>query len=250
MSWRTAQRWKHAKTSNRKVGVGTARRELECLQSAINHYAEEYGIHGIVKITLPRKPEGRDRWLTRQQAAQLLRAAWQNKRHRHLARFILIGLYTGTRHTAILKLRWLPSPDGGWFDLDRGLLYRKGIGAAQTKKRQTPCRIPPRLMPWLRRWKELDEKKSQIHIVSWGGVIKKERRAWARARDAAGLGQEVTPHVLRHTAATWLMQRGVDLWQAGSYLGMDPITLKNVYGRHHPDFQSEAANAFQNRNRQ
>ena len=37
--------------------------------------------------------------------------------NRHLARFILIGLYTGTRHDAILKLQWLPSTSGGWFDL-------------------------------------------------------------------------------------------------------------------------------------
>jgi len=83
-------------------------------------------------------------------------------------------------------------------------------------------------MPWLRRWKEQVEKRGQIHIISWGGVIKKGRRVWERARDTAGLGADVTPHVMRHTAATWLMQAGVDLWEAAGYLGMGPMTLKRI----------------------
>ncbi len=51
----------------------------------------------------------------------------------------------------------------------------------------------------------------------------------------------VTPHTLRHTAATWLMRAGTDLWQAAGYLGMTVETLERVYGHHHPEFQVEAA---------
>ena len=36
----------------------------------------------------------------------------------------------------------------------------------------------------------------------------------------AELEGKVIPHTLRHTAATWLMQRGVPIWQAAGYLGM------------------------------
>jgi integrase len=32
--------------------------------------------------------------------------------------------------------------------------------------------------------------------------------------ELAGLPGKVTPHVLRHTAATWLMRRGVSIWEA------------------------------------
>ena len=54
----------------------------------------------------------------------------------------------------------------------------------------------------------------------------------------------VTPHTLRHTAATWLMQRAVPLWEAVGFLGMSPETLKNTYGHHHPDFMRTAAEAI------
>ena len=48
---------------------------------------------------------------------------------------------------------------------------------------------------------------------------------------------------LRHTAATWVMQNGGDLWQAAGFLGMTVEMLERVYGHHHPDFQREAAEA-------
>jgi integrase len=37
---------------------------------------------------------------------------------------------------------------------------------------------------------------------------------------------------LRHTAATWLMQAGVDRWEAAGFLGMSVEMLDRVYGHH------------------
>jgi hypothetical protein len=60
----------------------------------------------------------------------------------------------------------------------------------------------------------------------------------------AGLTGRVTPHTLRHTAATWLMQAGVDKWEAAGYLGMGVEMLDRVYGHHHPDHLRNAARAL------
>ena len=70
-------------------------------------------------------------------------------------------------------------------------------------------------------------------------------KAFANVVHAAGLGDDVTPHVLRHTAATWLMQAGTDMWEAAGYLGMTVEMLsRRYYGHHHPDHLSGAKQAF------
>ena len=56
----------------------------------------------------------------------------------------------------------------------------------------------------------------------------------------AGLYRGVSPYTLRHTAATWLMQKGADPRQAAGYLGMSFEVLLNAYGHHHPDYLSDA----------
>jgi integrase len=56
----------------------------------------------------------------------------------------------------------------------------------------------------------------------------------------AKLGAGISPHTLRHTAATWLMQRGADPWQVAGYLGMSLDVLLNTYGHHHLDYLSDA----------
>jgi integrase len=82
-------------------------------------------------------------------------------------------------------------------------------------------------------------------VVHYQGCrVTKLRRSWANARTAAGLGNEVVPHVLRHTAATWLMRFGVPLWEAAGYLGMTEEVLEAIYGHHHPEHQKNVENAF------
>jgi integrase len=66
------------------------------------------------------------------------------------------------------------------------------------------------------------------------------KTAFKTAVRLAGFGTGISPHTLRHTAATWLMQRGTDPWQAAGYLGMSLEVLLNTYGHHHPDYLSDA----------
>lgn len=162
------------------------------------------------------------------------------------ARFILIGLYTGTRHDAILRLRWTPSEDAGWIDVGKAVMHRAGTAERQTKKRRTAARIPDRLMAHVRIWAASDLARGpQAAIVRWKGKpIAKERRAWARVVKAARLGDDVTPHVLKHTCATWGLQSGMSIWDLAGLLGTSIKTIEATYGHHDPAFQSGAAGAF------
>jgi integrase len=233
VAWRTTQH----------VTDQTARHDLKTLRAAIGYYHREYGpLASVPALTFPDPSPPSDRWLTRREAAMLIRLARRDPQTRHVARFILIGIYTGTRAQAILGLRWLPSPTNGWFDLDAQRLYRRGAAQPETKKRQPVARIHRRLLPHLKRWFRQDRQADITAVVHYqGATVRKLRRSWNSLRRAAGLDDDVVPHTTRHTCATWLMQSGVPVFEAAGYLGMSVETLQKVYGHHHPDFQNRAA---------
>lgn len=255
VQWRTSQQVRQQATKKasavrpvKLVSRATARSDLAYLSAAINYYHREHGpLPAIPEVVLPSASPARERWLTRRDVAALLRAAWRNDLARHLARLILIGVYTGTRSGAMMQLRWVPSTAGGWADLENGVIHRRGQGVAETSKRQPVLPIPTKLVPHLKRWRDADRKLGYIHVVHFQGEsVTKLRRSWATACRTAGVGG-VTPHVLRHTAATWLMQAGEDKFQVAGFLGMSLEMLERVYGHHHPDFLGEAANSSRRR---
>jgi integrase len=231
---------------------GAARRELEDLRAAINHHRREGLCSEVVEVVLPERSAGRDRWLTRSEAARLILAAWRYRERqlgqatgrasrRHIARFILVALYTGSRAGAVCGAALEPTEGRGWIDLTRGVFYRRPSGKRETKKRQPPVPLPHSLLTHLRRWK----RQGQRFAVEWNGEpVKSIRKAFASAVTDAGLTGKVTPHVLRHTAATWLMQAGVDMWEAAGFLGMTVEMLAERYGHHHPDHLAGARRAF------
>ena len=201
VAWRVGQPWKSAKPEQtgrpaRLVTEGAARRELEDLRSAINHHRREGLCSEIVSVVLPGKCGSREVWLTRSQAARLIWAAWrakqimQDKRTeravgRHLARFILTGLYTGTRSGAICGAALMPTIGRGHVDLERGVFYRRAAGARETKKRQPPVRLPDRLLAHLRRWHRLGIAKQAV--VEWNGKpVRSVRKAFATAVQSGG----------------------------------------------------------------
>ena len=130
--------------ARRGISDGSGRRELGVLQAAINWCHREGYLTVSTPVWMPDKPPSRDRWMTRQEAARLLRAARQSPSW-YLPIFILIGLYTGARKEAILGLQWTPNIDGGYIDLDRGLIDFRRSGLAQTNKRRSAIPIHPRL---------------------------------------------------------------------------------------------------------
>jgi integrase len=209
-----------------------ARRDLETLRAAIGYWHREYGPLSVVpSIVLPAKPEPRDRFLTRPEARRLRRAAvkWP-----HLYRFIVIGLLTGSRSGAILSLQW------EWIDWNAGTMLRREPGESQdARKRTPPVKMGSRLIRIMRRWHKQDGGTGPV-IHYNGRPVTRLQRTWRAACKAAKL-KDVTPHTLRHTRATWMMQAGIDIWEAAGALGMTPDILQSTYGKHHPDFQKRAA---------
>lgn len=247
--------------AERRANRGGARRDLEDLRAAIRHHQREGYHRGVVGVVLPEKGAPRTRWLTRSEAARLIWACWRAREvqtvHRgerkgerietdrrplrHVARFILLGLYTGTRAASIASAAWVPGEGRSWVDLNAGIFYRLALGKTETKKRQPPAPIPPRLLAHLRRWHALYGRTDE-HVVTWNGApVQSVKTGFSRAVDLAGLGDDVTPHTLRHTAVTWLLRSGVSIWETAGFVGMSPEMVQRVYGHHSPDHLAGAA---------
>lgn len=228
-----------------------ARNDLKVLRAAINHWHKFHGpLPAIPPVKLPMASPARERWLTRSEAARFLRAARRTPR---LARFILIGWYTGSRSNNIFALRW------DMIDFKTGVMKRRGVGVTESHKRTPPVRIGARLIAHLERWKRIDTASlARINakrreagepdlepcpfVVHWRHKpVTKLQKSWPEAVTAAELGKDVTPHVLRHSRATHLMKAGVSIWDTAKSLGMTAEMVERVYGHHHPDWQKDAS---------
>lgn len=222
-----------------------ARRDLEELRAAINHHRSE-GLHDrMVSVVLPDRRPPRERWLDRDEAAALLWTAWRRPKCKHVARFVLISLYTGRRSAVVCGASFKREQGRPWIDTRAGFLWPPER-AKVTKKRNPPIPLPARLLMHLRSW----ERQGFRYAVEWGGhaVTRVDKTVSLIALEAK-LGH-VTPHVLRHTAATWQVQSGTDLFEAGRYLGMTVRTLEGTYAHHRPEHLTGARDAYARMNRQ
>lgn len=253
----------------RYVSEQGARRELEDLSAAIGWWDKEHHLTRRPAVVKPSKPETPRDALTRSEAAGLLLAAmgwrrgekgsWARVRgctvanRRHLRRFLLISLYTGSRSGVTKALLWEESATHAYVDLDAGYVYRRGKAERDHKTKRRPLvKMPRRLQAHMRRWARLDAEMNEqrraedllpiVSVLHHGGEpIGSVRTGFAGLVADAGLDPAITPHWLRHTAATWLMQADTPIWDAAAYMGMTVTTLEEHYGHHRPNHQSDTA---------
>jgi integrase len=228
-----------------------ARRELETLASAINHHVRDMvgGVQTLFRPVLPDAADARQRWLTRSEAARLILAAWRKREmrngketgrytSRHIARFILIGLYTGTRAGAICSAALVPTIGRGYVNLETGQFRRLAYGKAESNKRQPTVDLPPRLLAHMRRWHRLGF--SVKSVVEYGGEpVLRVSNGWDGVVKKAGLTtdikqEKVIPHTLRHTSISWYLRSGVPIDQVSDYCGVSIQIIKKHYGHHIP----------------
>lgn len=220
-------------TRTHSAGSATVRRELGVLQAALNHaHGEGLLVHPL-KVTLPAPGVSRERWLTRSEAAKLLRCASP-----HIRRFILVSLYTGRRATAVLDLTWHR------VDLESGVIRFRAEGEAETNKRRGRVRIPRQLAAHMKRWRK---RSGGTHVVMFRGERPDNvKRGIARAAERAGL-TGVSPHVLKHTSITWAVMNGLGVEDAAEYFDTSPATIRKHYWHHSPHHQERALEIMERR---
>ena len=174
------------------------------------------------------------------------------RRGRMLARFILVGLGTGTRHGVLVNLAWGPAPYRGWLDLDDGYVHRLGEkepqSAAANKGRPTSA-LPAGLVRVARAWRDEDRARGIRYVFhkADGSPYRSGLLApYKAAAKRAGLDDAIV-HEMRHTTVTWCLINGGTISEAADLAGMTYETVESTYGHHCKERTRGGAEALERR---
>lgn len=236
----TVERVRHYAATRRAAGRrdGTVIREIVTLRAALRWAQKANWIDAVPHVEAPPAPLARDRWLTKQEADRLAAAAAP-----HVRLFVALARHTAARAGALLGLRW------SQVDLRAGRINLRDTEVAGTdpatprgNKRRSVVPINGSLRAAL---EEALEIRTTDYVIEFrGGPVLSIKRGFQAAARRANL-TGVTPHVIRHSAATWMAQQGVPLGEIARYLGNSIAMVENVYAHHHPDFMRGASAALE-----
>lgn len=204
------------------------RRELGVLTRALALAEDEGRIDAAPKVWKPADGEPRSAFLTASQVAKLVRYFRGLEDGFRGILFVLLGVYTGHRKEAIFTLRWEPHSDGGYVDLQSGMIDFRQRRA--TKKKRAQMQIPKRLLPLLRRAKR--ESRSGWVIEFNGKGVKTIKSLLDSSVLETGIKWH--PHMLAHTAASWMIMGGIDITRVARHCGKSVKMIDQVYGHLSP----------------
>lgn len=232
----------------------TCRKELTTLYAALNFVSKApYNMlppAHVVKVRLPDAGQPRDRWLRMEEMQRLLNAAARLRRGNRLSRgerFLWIALETAARLQAILDLTW------DRVDFETNTIHFDVPGRRLTKKKRAAVAMSSSLRPILQRaFAERLTKGDPRENLSASLVMDNKGDVWATVQLIAiegGFGGErpkvlrsekpkatgISPHTLRHTAATHMARRGVPLWKIAKILGNTLAMVERVYAKWAPE---------------
>jgi integrase len=208
----------------------TVRKELEVVRAAVNFHKK--GDKAVFE--LPSPPPPKERYLTRDEVRRLIKAT---RRFSHVRAFIALSVATAARQSALLDLTW----DRVDFDRRR-IMLALGDSEDADRKRRATVPMNKRAYRYLR---VLKAASTCNHVIEWGGHrVLSIKKGFAGACERAGI-KDATPHILRHTAASWMAERGVDMFKISKFLGHTNTKItEERYAKIHPDFMRDAADAL------
>ncbi|MDO5648834.1 site-specific integrase [Paracoccus sp. (in: a-proteobacteria)] len=212
------------------AGLQTARRDLTAVMSALRMANRRGEIPAPRYIVLPPRGTARQRFLTPDETQRLIQSAADPR----LRLYIQLGLATAARRGALCDLTW------DRVDLDRGIIdFRAPHPRAAQRKGRAVVPISAKIIAVLADHRAATQ--GDLVIGLRGPAVQYHfKRAVARA----GLGPEVTPHVLRHTAASFMV-KSVPLIIASRMLGHSNTKItESVYVHVTADDLRPAADAL------
>jgi integrase/recombinase XerD len=213
------RQWQAYLLHQRKLAVGTVVNQVAALRFFFRRVLKRR--LPADSIPYPRYTHYRTpRVLSTDEVARLIEAAGNLQ-----ARAILMALYsTGLRRTELVRLRVED------IDSERMMIHvRKGKGG---KDRDVP--LCPKLLETLREYWRWKKPKTWLFPGEPRGNAEhlSDKSVWyacAEAARHAGLNKRVSPHMLRHSFATHLLEDGADLATIQMLLGHADLEATTIY---------------------
>jgi len=203
----------------RPLTGATVNRALALLRHLLRLAHEEWELlNAVPRIRMEREAEGRLRWLTSEEATRLLDAC-RKSRNEHLTDLVEFALFTGMRRGEVLGLTWER------VDRARGVVLLDVTKSS--KRREVP--LNSRADAVLAR-RGSRSSGLVFGIRRWDRF----RSAWENAVERAKLA-DFHFHDLRHTFASWAVQRGASLQEVKDLLGHHSLAMTLRYGHLAPE---------------
>lgn len=206
----------------KKVSPASVNRELSCLKCVLNR-AVEWGrleTNPIIRVRKFKEPEPKDRILAGEELGRLLRACAS-----HLKPILVTALCTGMRRSEILGLKW------GQVDLGKRMIRVERTKSG--KARVIP--INSVLLDELSRLKQANGKSEYLFLCPASeSPMKDVKTAFRTACRRAGI-KGFRFHDLRHSAASKMVEAGIDLVTVSKILGHASIQTTMRYAHPTPE---------------
>ncbi|MFC1551531.1 tyrosine-type recombinase/integrase [Candidatus Latescibacterota bacterium] len=214
-------------TRRKRTGVSnaTVNREVTFLKSLLQR-AVDWGyidMNPLRGFKLLKEAPIRERYLTKEEGERLIQASPD-----YLRDIILFALATGFRKSEIFGLTW----DN--VILNKRFTYGEISVIGKGNKRRN-IRMNKTVFSLLCR--KIQKKKSKYVFPSpkTGGKIDNVNRAFQTALKEADI-ENFRFHDLRHTAASWMVQGGADIYAVQKILGHSNISTTQRYAHQSPEY--------------
>jgi len=185
------------------------------------HFSGKNPIQSI-KLTTPNN--GRHRFLTREEAGQLLEVL-KLKKTTQLHDMCLLSLHCGLRAGEIFKLTW------DCVDMNRETILLKDTKSGKNRY----AYMTPTVKALLKA-RYPGSTKALVFTDKMGKQVQKISNNFMRTVDELSFNDEVVDrrdrvvfHTLRHTFASWLVENGTDLYTVKSLLGHSSLLMTERY---------------------
>jgi integrase/recombinase XerD len=138
-----------------------------------------------------------------------------NLKHRLM---IMVGYGAGLRVSEIVSLKWAD------IDFKRKIIHLKGAKG----KKDRIVMLSPKIAKFLRSIK-LDDSDGYVFLTKFGTKYSIRTIQKMVKKSAIGINKKVTPHTLRHSFATHLVEDGIDILYIQKLLGHSDISTTMIY---------------------